>query len=87
MNNKKISAFYMRFSILGGGYFLSLPAIMILAIWLPVESRKMIVFFAVEIVKNGVNLALTWMVSSKRSMYSSIRADSGSFMEKDDKLL
>ena len=85
--NEKITRFYIRFSILGGCYFLSLPAIMILATWIPVSSRKMIVFICVEMVKNFVNLALTWMVSSKKSMYSSIRANSTSFMEKDNKLL
>ena len=36
ITNKRITDFYIRFSLLGCCYFLSLPAIMIIATWLPV---------------------------------------------------
>lgn len=86
-SNKRIGSFLIRFSLLGAGYFLSLPAIMIMATWVPPGYQKVMVFVFVELTKNFVNLALTWMLSSKRSIYSTIRADSTSFMEKDNKLL
>jgi hypothetical protein len=73
IKNKKIVKFIISFSCLGFSYFLSLPATMYLVTFLPPSSRKQVVFFSVELIKNLVNLILTWMISSKRSNYSYIK--------------
>jgi hypothetical protein len=72
---------------MGSIYFLSLPAIMLIASMLPVSLRKQIVFFSVEFFKNIVNLVLTWMVSSKKSKYKSIKQSDQSFFQTGNKLL
>lgn len=45
--NIQMVKFIGNFSLLGAAYFLSLPAIMLLATFLPASSRKQIVFFSV----------------------------------------
>lgn len=45
--NKHIVGFLANYGFMGGIYFLSLPAIMLLAVILPVSARKQIVFFSV----------------------------------------
>lgn len=85
--NKQIIGFLANFGFMGGVYFLSLPAIMLMANFLPFTSRKQIVFFSVECIKNSVNLILTWMVSSKKSGYTNIRHSGQSFFQSGNKLL
>lgn len=85
--NKQIISFLANFGFMGAIYFLSLPAIMLMANFLPFASRKQIVFFSVECIKNSVNLILTWMVSSKKSGYKNIRQSGQSFFQSDNKLL
>ena len=82
-----IFSFIANFGFMGAIYFLSLPGIMLLASFLPVGSRKQIVFFSVELIKNTVNLILTWMVSSKKSKYKNIQHSSTSFFQSGNKLL
>lgn len=88
-NNKngKIISFLANFAFMGAIYFLSLPAIMLMATLLPESSRKQIVFFSVECIKNTVNLMLTYMISSKNSNYKTIRQSSQSFFQTNNKLL
>lgn len=45
--NQSILAFLTNFGFMGSIYFLSLPAIMLIAVVLPVSSRKQIVFLSV----------------------------------------
>ena len=45
--NKKVISFLANFGFMGGIYFLSLPAIMLIANFLPFTERKQIVFFSV----------------------------------------
>lgn len=80
-------SFLANFAFMGSIYFLSLPAIMIIASMLPVSSRKQIVFFSVECIKNLVNLILTWMVSSKKSKYKSVKQSGQSFFQTGNKVL
>jgi hypothetical protein len=75
------SKFLMRFTVLGTVYFLSLPGTLLLVNYLPPSSRKQIVFFALEVIKNVVNLMLTWMLSSTRSNYSNIKQQTQSFFQ------
>lgn len=85
--NKQAISFLANFGFMGGVYFLSLPVIMLIANFLPYTSRKQIVFFSVECIKNSVNLMLTWMVSSKKSAYKNIRQSGQSFFQSENKLL
>lgn len=85
--NGQVISFLANFAFMGAIYFLSLPAIMLVATVLPAASRKQIVFFSVECIKNTVNLMLTWMISSKHSKYKSIRQSSQSFFQAGNKLL
>ena len=85
--NAQLISFIANFGFMGAIYFLSLPGIMLLASFLPVGSRKQIVFFSVELIKNTVNLILTWMVSSKKSKYKNIQHSSTSFFQSGNKLL
>lgn len=85
--NVKIISFLANFGLMGGIYFLSLPAIMLLATMMPISSRKQIVFFSVEMIKNIVNLMLTWMISSKRSKYRGVQQGGQSFFQTGNKLL
>lgn len=85
--NAPLVSFVANFGFMGAIYFLSLPAIMVLASMLPAGSQKQIVFFSVEIIKNTVNLMLTWMVSSKKSKYKNVQHSSSSFFQSGNKLL
>ncbi len=72
---------------MGAIYFLSLPALMLIAIVLPISSRKQIVFLSVELIKNTINLMLTYMISSKKSKYKGIQQSGQSFFQSGNKLL
>jgi hypothetical protein len=83
----QIMRFLASFSLLGAVHFLSLPAIMVLANLLPPPSRKQIVFFSVELIKNSTNLLVTWMMASRSSQYSRVKQSGQSFFQENNKLL
>ena len=47
---------------------------------LDVHNQKIFVFTTVELIKNVINVSMTWMTSSKNSYYTSIKLSNRSFM-------
>lgn len=60
---------------------------MLLANMINISERKQLVFFSVEIIKNSINLILTYMISSKKSKYKNIQQSGQSFFQSGNKLL
>ena len=85
--NIKVVNFLATYGAMGAIYFLTLPTVMLLATFISPSSRKQIVFFSVELIKNLTNLALTFFISSKHSHYRAIKHGSQSFFQEGNKLL
>ena len=81
--DKGIMEFYKRFTLLGGLYFVSLPLLFIFSQFFHDNDKEEFAFIFVELIKNGTNFALTYMITSKKSQYREIKISNRSFMEKD----
>ena len=77
----------VKIGIAGTIYFLSLPVMILWCKMIEISERKWIVFVGQELLKNLMNLWLTWMVSSKKSSYSRVNKGHKSFMEEGNKYL
>ena len=85
--NSSVLAFLLRIALMGSLYFLSLPFMLWVSKYIPLSSQKSMIFMIQELLKNLMNLWLTWMVSSKKSSYSLVNKGGKSFMEDDNKYL
>lgn len=65
----KVLVFYKRFAFLGGLYFFSLPLLFIFSEFFHDNDKEEFAFVFVEVIKNGVNFILTYMITSKKSQY------------------
>lgn len=79
-NEEHIKSFITKIGIVGNLYFLSLPIMVFGCTMIHISERRWVIFIGQEMLKNVMNLWLTWMVSSKKSSYSQISKGSKSFM-------